>query len=89
MSPAGVTMQYTYCIVGAAAMLAIRLPPDIEKRLARLASKTGRTRSFYAREAIVEHIEDLEDTYLAAERLKAPAKRWTQEELERGVDLDR
>lgn len=69
-------------------MLAIRLPEDIEKRLERLAKKTGRTKTFYAREAILEHIEDLEDTYLAASRLKRTAKRWTQEELERGLDLD-
>lgn len=69
-------------------MLAIRLPEDIEKRLERLAKKTGRTKTFYAREAILEHIEDLEDTYLSASRLKRTAKRWTQEELERELDLD-
>lgn len=70
-------------------MLAIRLPADIEKRLARLADRTGRTKTFYAREAILEHLEDLEDAYLALERLEKPAKRWTQEELEQGLDLDR
>jgi RHH-type rel operon transcriptional repressor/antitoxin RelB len=69
-------------------MLAIRLPEEIERRLAELAAKTGRTKSFYAREAIVMHLEELEDAYLAAERLKHPAKRWTQEELEAGVDLE-
>ncbi len=51
-------------------MLALRLPEDIEKRLAALAKKTGRTKSFYAREAILEHIEELEDYYLAEERLR-------------------
>jgi RHH-type rel operon transcriptional repressor/antitoxin RelB len=51
-------------------MLALRLPPDLEARLDALAKKTGRTKSFYAREAIVEHIEDLEDIYLAEERLR-------------------
>ena len=40
-------------------MLALRLPPALEKRLERLAKKTGRTKSFYAREAILRHIEDL------------------------------
>jgi RHH-type rel operon transcriptional repressor/antitoxin RelB len=50
-------------------MLALRLPPDLEARLDALAKKTGRTKSFYAREAIIEHIEDLEDLYLAEERL--------------------
>lgn len=46
-------------------MLAIRLPRSIEKRLERLARRTGRTKTYYAREAILEHIEDLEDLYLA------------------------
>jgi RHH-type transcriptional regulator, rel operon repressor / antitoxin RelB len=50
-------------------MLAIRLPDDIERRLAALAAATGRTKSFYAREAILEHIGDLEDLYLAEQRL--------------------
>lgn len=69
-------------------MLALRLPDEIEQRLADLAAKTGRSKSFYAREAILEHLEELEDAYLAAERLKEPAKRWTQEELEVGIDMD-
>ncbi len=46
-------------------MLAIRLPQSLEKRLERLARRTGRTKTYYAREAILEHIEDLEDLYLA------------------------
>ncbi len=50
-------------------MLAIRLPEDIEARLEKLAQRTGRTKSFYAREAILEHLDDLEDLYLA-ERVK-------------------
>ncbi|MEC9343769.1 MAG: TraY domain-containing protein, partial [Pseudomonadota bacterium] len=33
-------------------MLALRLPADIEKRLDDLAKKTGRTKSYYARQAI-------------------------------------
>jgi RHH-type rel operon transcriptional repressor/antitoxin RelB len=69
-------------------MLALRLPDEIEQRLADLAAKTGRTKSFYAREAILEHLEELEDAYLAADRLKTPAKRWSQEELVAGIDLD-
>lgn len=46
-------------------MLAIRLPQSIEKRLDRLARRTGRTKSFYVREAIMQHLEDLEDIYAA------------------------
>ena len=50
-------------------MLAIRLPAEIEERLTRLARATGRTKTFYAREAILEHLDDLEDLYLAEQRL--------------------
>jgi RHH-type rel operon transcriptional repressor/antitoxin RelB len=46
-------------------MLAIRLPKSIEKRLEKLARRTGRTKTFYAHEAILRHLEDLEDLYLA------------------------
>ena len=70
-------------------MLAIRLPAEIEERLTTLAKRTGRTKTYYAREAILQYIDDLEDTYLAVERLVNAGKRWTQEELEQGVDLDR
>jgi RHH-type rel operon transcriptional repressor/antitoxin RelB len=46
-------------------MIAVRLPQSIEKRLEKLARRTGRTKSFYVREAILQHLEDLEDVYLA------------------------
>jgi RHH-type rel operon transcriptional repressor/antitoxin RelB len=46
-------------------MLAIRLPQSIEKRLEKLARRTGRTKTYYVREAILEHLGDLEDMYLA------------------------
>ena len=50
-------------------MLAIRLPAEVETRLEALAQATGRTKTFYAREAILEHLDDLEDLYLAEQRL--------------------
>lgn len=68
-------------------MLAIRLAPDIERRLELLAKKTGRTKTFYAREAILAHLEDLEDVYLASERLKRPAKSYTAEEVKHELGL--
>ena len=51
-------------------MLAIRLPQSVEERLEKLARRTGRTKSFYAREAILQHLEDLEDLYLAERALE-------------------
>lgn len=55
-------------------MLAIRLPAEIEQRLDTLAKETGRTKTFYAREAILNYIEDLEDIYLAQEILERVKK---------------
>ena len=46
-------------------MLSLRLPAEVEDRLERLAKKTGRTKTYYVREAIELHLEDLEDLYLA------------------------
>ncbi len=50
-------------------MLAIRLPAEIEARLDNLAKSTGRTKTFYAREAILEYLEDMEDFYEAEQRM--------------------
>jgi len=69
-------------------MLAVRLPEEIEARLAELAAKTGRTKTFYAKEAILKHIDEMEDKYLAINRLENPGKRWTLDEMEQGLDLE-
>lgn len=50
-------------------MLAVRLSEDIEKRLTNLAKRTGRSKTFYVREAIEEHLDDLEDLYLVEQRI--------------------
>jgi len=51
-------------------MLAIRLPEEIEIRLDNLAKATGRTKTYYAREAILEKLEDMEDIYMAEKALE-------------------
>ncbi len=51
-------------------MLAIRLPADIEFRLETLAKSTGRTKTFYAREAILKYLDDLEDICQVEKRLE-------------------
>jgi RHH-type transcriptional regulator, rel operon repressor / antitoxin RelB len=66
-------------------MLALRLPPEIEERLDALAKKTGRSKSYYAREAILRQIEDIEDDYLARRRLARGGSRVTLESLERAL----
>ncbi len=73
-------------------MLAIRLPEDIENRLASLAKSTGRTKTFYAREAILTHLEELEDYYQAAEvsaRVKAGKEKiHSSDDVRRSLGLD-
>jgi RHH-type rel operon transcriptional repressor/antitoxin RelB len=72
-------------------MLALRLPSEIEERLDLLASRTGRTKSFYAREAIITYLEELEERYWE----DAVVQRWEQsdqetisaEEFKRELDL--
>lgn len=51
-------------------MLAVRLPEELEQRLEALAKATGRTKSYYAREAIQEHLDDLEDIYIAEKAME-------------------
>ena len=53
------------------APVSLRLPDEVSERLQRLADLTGRRKSFYMIEAIREHLEDLEDLYLADQRLIA------------------
>jgi len=57
------------------ATLGVRLPDDIEARLNTLAETTGRSKSYYAREAIIKHLEELEDVYLAEKRPGAYTQR--------------
>lgn len=74
-------------------MLALRLPDDLEARLEALARKTGRTKSYYAREAIVEYIDDLEDLYLSQKRYalieKGKSKTLSLDEMEAQLGVER
>ena len=47
----------------------LRLPDYVSHRLQDLAQRTGRSKTYYMVEAIREHIDDLEDLYLAEQRL--------------------
>jgi RHH-type rel operon transcriptional repressor/antitoxin RelB len=68
-------------------VLALRLTPEIESRLERLAKRTGRTKSFYAREAIIEHLTEMEMAYDALKVMKNPGKTHSAEEVKRALGL--
>ena len=71
--------------------VSLRLPDDISSRLANLAQITGRSKTFYMIEAIREHLDDLEDLYIAEQRLievqAGRSKTHTLEEVERSLGL--
>jgi len=70
-------------------MIALRLPETIEKKLKELSAKTGKTKSFLAREAIIEYLENIKDYQIAVKRLQNPSRKiWSLEELELGRDLE-
>jgi RHH-type rel operon transcriptional repressor/antitoxin RelB len=79
-------------IQGGGMPTSIRLPDDIEKRLDLLAQRTGRTKAFYIREIILEHLDDLEDYYLAADRAervrKGREKTVSSKQLRKDLGLD-
>ncbi len=70
-------------------MLGIRLKPELERRLERLARKTGRSKSYYAREAIRLYLEDREDYLLGLAVLERNEPSISLEELERRLGLAR
>ncbi len=51
--------------------VSLRLPEDLSQRLSSLAAQTGRSKTFYMLEAIKQHLDDLEDVYLAERELEA------------------
>lgn len=71
--------------------VSLRLPDDLNHRLSDLAVKTGRSKTFYMLEAISEHLDDLEDLYLAEQRLieirAGRSKTTTLAEVERELGL--
>ena len=50
--------------------ISIQLPSDVETRLDQLANLTGRSKTFYVQETIVEYLDDLEDLNLAEHELE-------------------
>ena len=53
-------------------MTSIRLPETLEMRLDALSALTQRSKSFYIKEALARYLDDMEDAYIALERISSP-----------------
>lgn len=69
----------------------VRLPAEAEKRLNDLAAATGRTKSFYIKEAILGQLDEMEDVYLAEKTLerirRGQEKTYNLDEVEKDLGL--
>ena len=69
----------------------VRLSEEMESRLSQLSETTGRSKAYYIREAISEHLDDLEDVYLAEavlSRIRRGEERlWNLEDVEKHLGL--
>ena len=72
-------------------MLTIRLPMEMEERLKNLSLETGRTKTYYVKEALNRYLEEMEDIYLAqrvVERIRSGKEKvLTSEELEKALGM--
>ena len=69
-------------------MLAVRLPEEIDKKLTRAAKKTNQTKTAFARQAILEYIDDVEDYFLAISRLEENLKSIPLDAVEKKIGLE-
>lgn len=57
-------------------MMSIRLPENMENRLDTLAQLTRRSKSFFIKEALEQYMDDMEDAYVALERIARPGRKF-------------
>ena len=73
------------------ASVSLRLPDEVSQRLEHLVQLTGRSKTYYMIEAIREHLDDLEDLYVAEQRLieirAGRSKTHSLEEVERSLGV--
>ena len=68
--------------------LAVRLPQELAAELEQLARETGRSKSYYARQAIIEFLEDRADYLRAVATLEKQEPRLTLAEAKKALGLE-
>ncbi len=69
-------------------MLAVRLDTEIEEKLSRLAKETGRSKSYYVKEALKNFLEEREDYLLALSVLEKNEPRKPISEVRKELGLE-
>ena len=69
-------------------MVLIEVPDELASQYDELARSVGQERNALIQEALIEHLEDLEDIAIARERLASPGKRLSLEEVKRNLGLE-
>ena len=69
-------------------MQILKLEPQLEERLARLAERTNRSPGELANELLALGLDDVSDGLIALERLENPEGWYSLEDLEEGRDLE-
>ncbi len=71
------------------AMVAVRLDPAMEAELSKLAAETGRSKSYYIKEALASYLEDRADYLLALAALEREEPRTSLADVRRELGLER
>lgn len=61
--------------------------PDLEKRLNNLVAVTGKTKSYYVKQALENFLEEQEEAEIALQRMQEKLPGITIEEMERRLGL--
>lgn len=69
-------------------MFALRLDPEVEGELEELAKKTGRSKSYHARAALKQYLEDKADYLKAVAVLEKGNPRVSLDEVRKQLGLD-
>ena len=77
-----------YYVYKESIMVTVRLPEELEEKLEKITRATRRPKSFYIKEALERYMIDMEDFYLALDRLSKPdARYYTTEEIKHELEL--
>jgi len=70
-------------------MLAVRLTKELEDELTKLAASSGRSKSYYVKEALTSYLQDHSDYMLALAALERQEPRTSLADMRKELGLER